>query len=755
MIAMPNSYKQSMYDNTKRRNQTYMMVTIGVINQQAQKGATVVPADALGYHYLSNLTRPLNNYDVQYEYATLEQDWYKLDGTMLFPPRPEESEYLFNGGIITNGICGAIRFDFDNTYDIRGLTIDFGRCYPVDFTVSNGRKTIRITGNTKSYWTTEEIFDGTEQLTIQAEHMANGQCRLRIYKILMGIGISFENKKITSSTKTEYISPISEELPTLDFTMTLGNKDRVFDVENRSSAINYLEIGQEVVVRYGYDINDDGSIAWMDGCVCDLSDWEADGDSMRFTARDKIDALDGIYYRGQYRKQGISLYDLAIDVLTDAGLDERQYDLDMYLKNVIVYNSLPCVSHKECLQLIANAGRCKLYTNRKGVICIHAAFTTVISPERMLVQSDNAAAWSDLQSVVNGAVQYEYATLSQDHYRLDGAMHFLPRDATNYLPAGFVSDAVSDQDGNFEINPRFSIKLEAAMIYYGFTLKFSSNPPQGVTIHTYYEGILCESYAVPEVLDLNNTIEHEFPLFDTIEFEFTKGTPNSRIFLQSVIFGDVTDYRMDYRLMSKYQKGKQREKVAKVLVGRTIYGAADKVENLIRETIDLTKINQYTLYFNEASYDVTATADGVVLPVLDSSDYFVTVDTSGLSGDQEITVDGKVYRIVNKYYGIELGPIGKTENWDNPLISTEEHAALLGEWLGSYFSNNTEYEISYRGEPRLDAGDIIFLQNDYVDNLQIQIYEHRLQFNGALSGTVKANRAMNERGGMPSYVADT
>ncbi|MDY5022150.1 MAG: hypothetical protein SPE99_07115, partial [Blautia sp.] len=256
---MPNDYKQSMHDNARQRNQSHLLVTIGVINQTAQKDAAVSESHGVSYSYLSNKTRLLDNYDVEYEYVTLEQDWHKLDGTMLFPPRPENAEYLFNAGAVSENILGPICITFGSAYDIRGLTIDFGRCYPTSFSISNGNKTVTFTDNDQSYWTTEEIFDDTEYLLIAPITMVNGEGRLRIYKILMGIGISFENKKVKSSSKTEYMSPIMEELPAIDFTLTIDNKNRMFDVENKASAIHYLEVGQEVEVRYGYEITDGGS----------------------------------------------------------------------------------------------------------------------------------------------------------------------------------------------------------------------------------------------------------------------------------------------------------------------------------------------------------------------------------------------------------------------------------------------------------------------------------------------------------------
>lgn len=743
MLSMPNEYKRSM--DQRYRNQSHMSVTIGVINQAAQKDAAVAEEHGAAYSYLSNRIRLLDNYEVEFDYATMEQDFFRADGTMLFPPRPEEADYLFNNGAISENLLGVICFRFGTAYDIRGLTIDWGNNYPVDFTISNGAKTAEFTNNSESYWVTDEIFDGTEYLLITPSRMVNGRGRLRIRKILMGVGISFENKKIKSSTKTEYISPIAEELPTVDFSLTLENKDRMFDVENHASAIHYLEVGQEVEVRYGYETVDGGEITWMDGCVCNLSDWEADDEEMSFSAKDKIDDLSEIYYRGQYRPEGISLYDLAVDVFTDAGLDPRKYELDEYLKKVTVQNPLPCVTHKECLQIIANAGRCKLCTDREGLICIKAAFVTVISPERMTVESEDAAAWSNLPAVVNSAVQYEYATMARDHFRADGTMYFLPRSG-QYLTAGFTSEAVADGNGNFTRNPKITIILEAAMVYYSLKLNFSSNPAQGVTIHTYQEGTLQESYVVPGPFEKENDIEHEFPLFDTVTFEFTKAQPNSRIFVESVVFGEVTDYAIDYKVMTKSPKGRQKEKVARVDVIQNLYGPSDEVENIFRETVDVTQCDNYTFYFTEASYDVTAYADGAELTIIGSSSYYATVDVSGLTGAHEISIDGRAYTVTTKICSKAVNTTGTIETWDNPLISSEELAGLQADWLGNYYANNIEYDISYHGEPRLDTGDIVFLENKCVEGLQIQIYEHKLNFNGALSGTIKARRAVSQEG---------
>ncbi len=67
---------------------------------------------------------------------------------------------------------------------------------------------------------------------------------------------------------------------------------------------------------------------------------------MSFSASDRFEDLDGTYYQGTYRPEGITLYNLAVDVLEDAGVDSRTYWLDGYLRDVTVNNPLPPVPHR-------------------------------------------------------------------------------------------------------------------------------------------------------------------------------------------------------------------------------------------------------------------------------------------------------------------------------------------------------------------------------------------------------------------------
>ena len=68
MQAVSNAYKQEM--KKQYRDHSYMRVSIGLINQEAQASAYI--PDQEKYAYYSNLTWPLNNYEVSELYETCD-----------------------------------------------------------------------------------------------------------------------------------------------------------------------------------------------------------------------------------------------------------------------------------------------------------------------------------------------------------------------------------------------------------------------------------------------------------------------------------------------------------------------------------------------------------------------------------------------------------------------------------------------------------------------------------------------------------
>ena len=142
MQAVSNAYKQEM--KKQYRDHSYMRVSIGLINQEAQASAYI--PDQEKYAYYSNLTWPLNNYEVSELYETCDQDYSTVDGSMYFLPR-ERQDVVLNQGIVTDDLLGEVEIRFPVQHDIKGLTVEFGKAYPVDFSIVSDEHTVEITGN--------------------------------------------------------------------------------------------------------------------------------------------------------------------------------------------------------------------------------------------------------------------------------------------------------------------------------------------------------------------------------------------------------------------------------------------------------------------------------------------------------------------------------------------------------------------------------------------------------------------------------
>ncbi len=739
MQAASGAYKQAMKESL--RNHSFMRVTIGLINQTAQASAQV--ADPEAFTYFSSLTKPFDNYEVTELYASCDQDWSAVDGSMYFLPR-EKPDVVLNAGLVTEGLLGAIEIRFPVALSIKGLTVEFGKAYPVDFSIVSDQKTVEISGNGDGHFVTEEIFDEATFLRFEPVVMVNGQSRFRIHQITMGIGIYFDNRKILSATKKEHISPITEELPTIDFSMTAENRERQFDIENAESSVQFLEIGQNVEVLYGQELAD-GTVEWMPGAKLSLKDWSADDEELEISATDRFDTMEDTYYRGDYHPEGMSLYDLADDVFQDAGVDSREYSIDPYLKDVLVKNPVPAVSHKEALQLIANAGRCILYEDRAGKIFLKSSFI----PD-MAASSEDETYFSQAEHVLDGLSKEEYALTGQDYTGAGAAQSFLPRSGGEVsLHLGYISGETADSQGDFVENPRLTVQLEAAFKCFGLTLEFGRNIPQAVTLLSYYNKELAEAYEVTELGQVT-AINHEFPEFDRLVLEFPKGSPNNRVILDNILFGDSTDYALEYGSeLTKTPKGTQLTRVRELQVVRTLYGESGEEKELAKETVVFGAENsQYTFYLSNASYGfsaaITAAAGGQSVQIVDSSAYYVTVAVSGVSGAAEVVIRGREYVVTQTRVVKQLHTTGTVETWENPLVSELGMAQDLAKWVGDYLASDREYNLTYRGEPRIDANDIAFLENKYVPDLLVRIYDHTLDFKGgALSGSMKARRDMS------------
>lgn len=737
MQKVSKAYKESMKSSLRER--AYIMISFGLVNQEAQAKATV---DNGSYAYYSNKDNIFGEHIDDTVYATLEEEFTKVDGSMFFLPRATEGGRYYDTGIVSDKLVSEARCEVVislNTIatDFKGLTINFGENYPVDFDiVGSTGQTIEFRGNTKSKWSTEEVLENTTYIKLVFYKMKNPQSRLRIYSIMFGYGLVYYNDSVMSSALDSYVSPIGADVPQFDFSVTLKNYDHYFNVDNPNSAINYLETGQEMDIMYGYQTPGSDTIEWIQGNHLWCSEWESDDNTATIRCQDIFRNMDGEYVKGLYSAAGKSYYALAEEILKDAGISE--YYIDPRLKKLYSNNPIPRVKYKEALQIIANACRCVLTQSRDGKVQIKSNFMPSAS-----IATNGEETYSNAANVLTDTPKVEYATLAGNYTPTDGTMFFLPRNGKAALTTGYVSKEISGANGTFTKNPVVTITMEAIRAYYGLKLVFGTALPAAFTIRTYKGGEPVNEYPV-EKDEINTTsiILRDFDDFDVMKIEFTKtAKPYNRIVLNYFSLSDVVDFTMNRRDMTSSPKAIKQELIKEVIVPCYTYQENNREENLVYEDIDVVAGEVETYYIQDPSYGYKVKLDEVEgkATVVAWSNYFVTIKFN-VTGSFKLEVQGYRYKIVEKYATVSLNARGKTVKWKNPLISNTTMANELAAWLADYYTAGIEYEYDTRGNPELDATDIVYQENEFHDGMRVNIYHHTVNFKQAFSGRVTARR---------------
>ena len=736
MQKVSKAYKESMKSSLRER--AYIMLSFGLVNQEAQAKARI---DSGSFNYYSDKDNLFGEHTDDTVYATLEENFTKVDGSMFFPPRVSEAGMSYDTGIIGKELVSNAAYELTinlhmDAIDFKGLTINFGENYPVDFDiVGSTGQVIEFRDNSKSKWSTEEVVNNTTYIKMIFYRMKNPQSRLRIYSIRFGYGLVYYNDSVMGSTLESYISPIGADVPQIDFSVQLKNYDHYFNVDNPKSAINFLETGQEMEIYYGYQLPDSGEVEWVRGNHLLCSEWESDDYTATIRCQDVFRNMDSEYYKGMYNATGKSYYTLAQDVLTDAGLTD--YYIDPRLKKLYSKNPIPRVKHKEALQIIANACRCVLSQTRYGTVQIKSNFVPEAS-----ISCSGQAPYSNVANILNDSKKEEYGTLATNYTTASGGMFFLPSNKKAGINTGYISNVQSDANGNFSTNPVITLVQEAACMYYGVKLIFGHALPAAFTIRTYNNGELVTEYFADDEIQKTTVILNDFDDFDTMKIEFTKTRePYNRIVLNHFAFGDVTDFTMTRNDMTSSPKAIKQELVKEVIVPCYSYQNGTAEDNLISEEVSVVAGQVETYYIGEPSYGFRARLDEAAsgVSIIAYGNYYVTVKYT-VAGNHRLDIFGYRYKIVERYAQMSLNVRGKTVKWENPLISDMTMATELAQWLSDYYTSGIEYEYSTRGNPEIDLNDIVYQENEFHEGMKVNIYRQTLNFKQSFSGKVTARR---------------
>lgn len=406
--------------------QGYIRITFGVTDTDA--AATCGPVETTAGTFYSQAQRMLREDAPKTSYATFEPGRMRLDKGLRIPPHPGEGG-VQGEGFVSAGMSGAdgrfaeedapaLRLEFSRPHTVPGFTFTFDEVcgeWPCEMLLraTLAGETVleaRYEPNAAVYTTPDaaERFDGLEVRFLKT---AKPWRRVRVQQLMFGFGLVFENGQVEKAVQRLEVDPIGRRLPVnvLEFAvvnvnpLTGGGDSYLYDPDNAQGIYRYISEQNPVKVEYGQYLP--GGMRWSDAYAgswggLEANGWKAvreggvtewipggryyltgqpvvDGLTARFKARDALSALEGVYRRGRYAPEGRSLYRLALDVLEDSGLapfgSGVPWKLWEGLAEITSCAPLPVKKHRECLQLIAHAGCCVLYTDREGYIRIEPA----------------------------------------------------------------------------------------------------------------------------------------------------------------------------------------------------------------------------------------------------------------------------------------------------------------------------------------------------------------------------------------------
>lgn len=369
MKVVSNKFKEVMNQNIRPTSQ--FQASLEMIDRSVESDATVITSTPMDFS--SGVFDKVHEGD----YVALEEDFFRVGSTQRILP---DSDYIKNG-YVSSVKCDAegvfqevpiVEFTFTNARSFIAMTYEFSYDYPTEIRVTyylnNEQRGQFITMPTGASFVDDDNHIGEcDRITFEFLRMSAPNRRLRIARMLFGYEKKFEMSDILSVNHTLSIDPISSSLPYEKLVLKVSNLSKDYNPDNPQGTWVYFTNGQPLSIRYGLQIDD--RIEWVEAGKLLLSDAPTvDANSASFEAVDTISTLTNEYSKGIWREGGITLYDLAVDVLADARI--TNYILSDSLQRFITFAPLPILPHRECLQMIANAGECVLYTNPQGAIVI-------------------------------------------------------------------------------------------------------------------------------------------------------------------------------------------------------------------------------------------------------------------------------------------------------------------------------------------------------------------------------------------------
>lgn len=746
MKSVSNAYKASM--KAMLRNRSYVRITFGNVDTTA---ATDGEWESNGAASISEFETVDYAYQYGDTYAALELNRWALDGKTLIVPTGEDVQDGFISSLMSDGEGNfstppVITREFSLKHIFPGLTLTFDtrqQEWPLEVTADFylneevvDTQTVSITSVQTTISTTATEVD---KVTITFDRCLPYR-RPRLENVLYGLNVQFVNKDIVSTQQKHDVDPLSRRLPTETMQFTILDYEHKYDPDNPAGIYAYVDKNSPIEIQFGYELPD-GSVEWLkpDNYVLNAKP-SAQNNQATFNGTGLIGSLTGTFYKSKLGSK--SLYNMAEEVLLDAGLTLTEqgtnpWEIDEALKDMFTTAALPIDTHMNCLQLIAHAACCRLYTDDDNIIHIRPFGVTVIGIYNG-VWADNGHVWfSEWDTIDKGnTAENTYATFELNRWTLGGDSQIILPDS-NAGQRGYISEAMTGADGSFTNPPVFTKTFDVPHDLPVLAIRFDTvlnEFPGAVQVKYYHDDTLLDTQtaaidSVEVYVSSNLAIE-----CTKIEVTMIGNLPYRRGRVTKVYYRE-TDFTLDFTSIGENsQKISKIDELKSVSVARYSYTASNDTSTLYEGTTTETELH---VEFSGLAQDVQISVSGGTL--VSSNIYARAADLVLSSGTKTVTITGKTLTENSVVVSYPVAQSGEIDKEENPLITNDTMCQALANHVKSYLQMRNTYEANYRGNPEMEVGDIIGLQTLYTDEMDALILVDEITFDGSLSGkmTVK------------------
>lgn len=378
MQSVSNQFKQAVYAPARR---TDARVIFDISDVDAYEDATVEvtsEAEISRKDQLHNLVmqRPA--------YATFEPNYWKLDGSFVLPPKPDEEGHevgwYSDAFSDENGDFNppqVMDFTFTKPHSSIGLTISFDEPageYAVDFDIAaydendNLIKDIQVRGNNRTRPVIEEGIATYQRIVVTLLKWSKPHRRAKVNEVSFGVVRIYAGENLIKMNVLEQVDTTSATVPADELKFTVDNSSREFNILNPEGSYVFLQQRQSARAEIGVEIHP-GVFEYVNMGTYYLYDWQSDEGALTttFTARDLIDFIPDIEIEDE-TGTSTNLYNLAESILTLAGVEK--YELDPVLQTINTQGAYSRVNYRALLQMIAIAGCCVMHADRNDVFRI-------------------------------------------------------------------------------------------------------------------------------------------------------------------------------------------------------------------------------------------------------------------------------------------------------------------------------------------------------------------------------------------------